>query len=322
MFKIFCTLSGFWLCGLLAASGALALPMADGTTLAGDIVSFNDAGIILRTADDKYTDRLPWLKFSQGALLMLYTNAQNAKVRPYVAPFILPPAPAAAQKPKPAVKINEVSRLEPPDSAPVFGALFSSPVVLVALLLIYAANLYAGYEIARYRSRPAGLVMGVSAVAPIAGPIIFLSMIPRAAAEETAEPVEAVAPAPAEQEPHRFAVPGAPPPEEIHIAAASWQPAGGDKPRVEAQVFQRGQFMFNRRFFETRFPGFFGSIRGDDDRHKEMVIKATKGEFVVERVTRIGPNDAHFEVVKDGVHQEVIIPFADMQEVRVHQKGP
>ena len=165
--------------------------------------------------------------------------------------------------------------------------------------------------------RPVEVVMGVSAVLPIVGPAIFLSMMPPPVLAEAAE---AAPEAPAELEPHRFAVPGAPPPEDIHIVAASWQPAGADKPHVEPQVFQRGQFMFNRRFFETRFSGFFGSIRGDDDRHKELVVKATKGEFIVQRISRIGANEAHFEVVKAGVHQEVIVPFADIQEVRVNPK--
>ena len=300
--------------------------MADGTTITGDISGFNDSGIILRTPDEKYTDRLPWLKFSQQGLIQLYTNTQNTKVRPYVAPFILPTATAAEQPPKPAVKISEVSRLDPPAPAPILGALFSSPVVLVALLLVYAANLYAGYEVARYRSKSVGMVMGVSAVVPIAGPAIFLSMIPAPAAAESAEstePVETVdasQPAPAAQEPHRFTVPGMAPQGDIHIVEASWQPAGAEKPHAESQIFQRGQFMFNRRFFETRFPGFFGSIRGDEDRHKELVVKATKGEFIVERITRIGANEAHFEVVKAGVHQEVIVPFADMHEVRVNPR--
>jgi hypothetical protein len=317
--KILCTVFGFWLCGLLAASGALALSMADGTTLTADIVSFNDDGIILRTADEKYTDRLPWLKFSQQGLLQLYENTGNPKVRPFVVPFILPRATAAEQPPRRAVKINEVSRLDPPAPASIFGALFSSPVTLLALLLVYAANLYAGYEVARYRSKPVELVMGVSAVLPIAGPAIFLSMMPAPAAAEAADAAPA---APAEMEPHRFAVPGSTPqPEDIHIATASWQPPGAGAHNVEPQVFQRGQFMFNRRFFETRFPGFFGSIRGEDDRYKELVVKATKGEFIVQRITRIGANDAHFEVVKGGVHQEVIVPFADMQEVRVNPKA-
>lgn len=297
--------------------------MADGTTLTADISAFNDSGIILHKPDEKYTDRLPWLKFSQQGLIQLYTNTQNAKVRPFVAPFILPAAAAAEQPPKPAVKISEVLRLDPPAHAAIMGALVSSPVVLVALLLIYAANLYAGYLVARYRSKPVGVVMGVSAVAPVAGPAIFLSMIPSAVEAEATELVEAVdaaEPAPAAQEPHRFTVPGVAPQGDIHIVEASWQPVGAEKPHAESQIFQRGQFMFNRRFFETRFPGFFGSIRGDDDRHKELVVKATKGEFIVERITRIGANDAHFEVVQAGVHQEVIVPFADIHEVRVNPK--
>ena len=319
MRKIVCTFFGFWLCGLLAASGALTLPLADGTTITGDIVTFNENGIQLRTPDNKYTDRLPWLKFSQEGLKQLAANTQNPKIRPFVEPFIEPPA--VERPPKPAVKISEVSRLDPPAPASIVGALFSSPVSLLALLLVYAANLYAGYEVARYRSKPIDLVMGVSAVLPIVGPAIFLSMIPRPVAAEAVEMAQAAQAAPAELEPHRFAVPGAPPPEDIHIAAASWHPAGAEGHPVEPQIFQRGQFMFNRRFFETRFPGFFGSIRGEEDRHKELVVKAAKGEFNVHRITRIGANDAHFEVVKAGVHQEVIVSFADMQEVRINPRA-
>ena len=313
MRKIVCTIFGFWLCGLLAASGALTLPLADGTTITGDIVSFNDNGIVLRAADDKYT-RLPWLKFSQEGLKQLAVNAQNPKIRPFVVPFI--DLPAVEHPPMPAVKISEVSRLDPPAPASIFGALFSSPISLLALLLIYAANLYAAYEVARYRAKPVGMVMGVSAGLPIVGPAVFLSMIPPPV---VADAVEAAPVAAAEQEPHRFTVPGPPPPD-IHIVAASWQPAGAEGHPVEPQVFLRGQFMFNRRFFETRFPGFFGSIRGDEDRQKELVVKTAKGEFIVERIMRIGANDAYFEVVRAGVHQEVIVPFADMQEVRVNPR--
>ena len=44
------------------------------------------------------------------------------------------------------------------------------------MLLLYAANIYAGYEISIFRARPPALVCGVSAVLPLIGPIIFLSM--------------------------------------------------------------------------------------------------------------------------------------------------
>ncbi len=120
MRKIVCTVFGFWLCGLLAASGALTLPMADGTTLTGDIVSFNENGLQLRTPDDKYTDRLPWLKFSQDGLMQLYgehAEPENQAVCGAVHPAA---AAAAEHPPKPAVKINEVSRLEPPAPAVAF----------------------------------------------------------------------------------------------------------------------------------------------------------------------------------------------------------
>ena len=46
------------------------------------------------------------------------------------------------------MKVQEVSRLELPPKQSLFSALFSSSVGLVMLILIYAANIYAGYEIA------------------------------------------------------------------------------------------------------------------------------------------------------------------------------
>ena len=69
-----------------------------------------------------------------------------------------------------------MSRLELPPQGSLFATLLSSSVGFVALLLIYAANIYAAYEIAIVRARPIGMVMGVAAVLPILGPIIFLSL--------------------------------------------------------------------------------------------------------------------------------------------------
>jgi hypothetical protein len=61
--------------------------------------------------------------------------------------------------------------------------------------------------------------------------------------------------------------------EEIHIVTGSWEvgapPAPPDQPQTE--VFQRGQFTFNRRFFETKFSGFFGMMRREAD--KDMVLR-------------------------------------------------
>ncbi|MEI6194014.1 MAG: hypothetical protein WCS42_06765, partial [Verrucomicrobiota bacterium] len=170
MQKIFRILFGLWLGSLLVAARADTFPLADSTSLTGDIISFNDSGVIIRLADGKYTDRVGWTKFSQDGLKQL---SENPKIKPLVEPFIEIPLSARPQKPE--VKVNEATRLEVPPKQSLLGALFSSSVGLFALVLIYAANIYAGYEIAVVRIRPKALVMGVAAVLPIVGPIIFLA---------------------------------------------------------------------------------------------------------------------------------------------------
>ena len=321
MRKIVWTIAGFWLCGLLAAAGADSFPLADGTTVSGDVVSFNDNGIIFRTADDKYTDRLPWVKFSQDGLKQL---AQTPKIKPFVEPFIMPEAPARTSRPE--VTVGTVSRLDRSSPASLFGGLFSSGIGLVALLLIYAANIYAGYEIALFSARPLAVVMGASAVLPFAGPVIFLSLpglreADAPAVEET--PAETPAEgAPVENAPHRFVVPGVKPEEEIHIAAGSWEAGAPPAPpnQPETEIFQRGQFMFNRRFFETKFSGFFGIVRREADKDKILQVKTPHALFVAERITRIAANEVHFEVLRGDVRQEVMVPFAEIQEVQLKHR--
>lgn len=328
MRKLLWTFSGIWLCGLLAAAGAASFPMADGTTVSGDIVSFNDNGVILRTGDDKYTERLPWLKFSQTGLAQL---AQNPKIDPFVEPFIAPPPPDRSAKPE--IKLQTVMRLDRSSPASLFGGLFSSGVGLLVLLLIYAGNIYAGYEIAKFRARPSAVVIGTAAALPILGPAIFLSMpgLRTMAAPVAETPAEtsveisaeiSAEDAPVQNEPHRFVVPGMKPEEEIHIVAGSWEagapPTPPDQP--ETETFQRGQFMFNRRFFETKFSGFFGIIRPEADKAKVLQVKTTRTLFVAERIARITANEAYFEVMRGDSRQEVMVPFAEIQEIQLKHK--
>lgn len=324
MRKLLWTVSGLWLCGLLAAAGADSFSMADGTTVSGDVVSFNDNGVIIRMEGDKYTDRLPWIKFSTDGLKQL---ARNPKIDPFVEPFIAPPPVGRA--PKPEVKIQDVTRLDRLASASLFGGLFSSGVGLLALLLIYAANIYAGYEIALFRARPLALVMGAAAVLPVLGPAIFLSLPGlRVTAAERAEETSAETPAegaPAANEPHRFLVPGVEKPEEeIHIATGSWEAGAPPAPPEQqaTEIFQRGQFMFNRRFFETKFSGFFGIVRREADKDKVLQVKTPHALFVAERITRIAANEVHFEVLRGDSRQEMMVPFAEIQEVQLKHKKP
>ena len=335
MRKLLWSILGLWLCGLLSA-GADTLQLTDGTTVTGDPISYTDNGVILREADDSYTDRLPWLKFSQASLKLL---AQNPKIAPFVLPFIEPPPPAATQKPQ--INVSEPARLAYFASASLLAGLFASPVTLVILLLIYAANLFAAYEVAMFRNKPLGAVIGTSAVLPVIGPAIFLSMAAppvqeEAPVEEAAAPAAPGAPGvppPAAPEPHHFIVPhtAAPPPpqpgtaptaaqEEIHIVAGGFSGEPPPPPQTKTEIFQRGQFMFNRRFFETKFSGFFGIIRAEADRGKVLMVKIPTTLLTVERISRISANEVHFEVLQGGQRQEVAVPFADIQQIQLkHQ---
>ena len=311
MRRIFWTILGLWLCGLFVAVGADTFPLTDGTSVTGDVISYNDNGVVFRLEVDKYSNRVPWTKFSQAALKQL---ANNPKIRLLAEPFI-ETAPVVERTKKTEVKVHEVSRLELPPKQSLFGALFSSSVGLVVLLLIYAANIFAGYEIAVVRSRPIALVMGVAVVLPILGPIIFLAMPVRV------EPAKTVAPRP-EAIPHTFAVPGAAQPVAagIHIVEASWQKeapaAGSDAP----QIFQRGQFTFNRRFFETKLSGFFSMIRRESEKNLMLTVKTGRALFVVERITRIATNEMHVEVAQGAAKQEIMVPFAEIVEVQIKPK--
>jgi hypothetical protein len=307
--KLFWIILSLGLCGGFAAvSRADTFQLIDGTPVSGDIVLFNEGGITLRTASGSYTN-VVWPKFSQDSLKQL---AQNPKIKPLAEAFIETPP---ARPRNMVIQIQDVSRPALPPKESLFAALLSSSVGFVALLLIYAANVYAGYEIAIVRARPIGLVMGVSAVLPILGPIIFLCLpMP----QETAPAEE---PSPAEQ--HAFTVPGGAPAGGgpatggIHVTGAAAARATG---HPEAQVFQRGQFMFNRRFFETKFSGFFSVVRRPAEKDLVLVIKAGRNQLVAQRITRIAANEAYFEVAQGGGRQEVMVPFADIQEIQLKHK--
>jgi len=313
--RILWIISGLWLCGLLVAVGADTYQLTDDTSLTGDVISYSDNGVVFRLEADKYTQRIPWTKFSQDALKLL---SKNPKIRPLAEPFI-ETEPVAEQTKKVEVKVHDVSRLELPPKQSLFGALFSSSVGLVMLMLIYAANVYAGYEIAVVRSQPILLVMGVAVVLPVLGPIVFLVLPART--ESTS--VAAVRP---EAAAHTFAMPGAAQPGAaqpvaagIQIVEASWQkdgPGAGGAP----QIFQRGQFTFNRRFFETKFSGFFAMIRREAEKNLVLTVKTGRTLFVVERITRISTNEMHVEVAQGAGKQELLVPFAEIVEVQLKPK--
>jgi len=298
----FLFLLSLWL-GLTAnVFAAETLSLTDGTSVSGDIVKFDDNGIMIHTTADAYTT-FPWAKFSQEALKQL---AANPKIKPIIEPFIEPTA--ADRPPKPEIKAPTVTRvIKSPDELhpSIFGGLVHSSLGWFILLMIYAANLYAAFEIAVVRGKPIGVAMAISAVLPLAGPIFFLSQPIKAPPTEEETPAEG---APA------AAAPGSPA-EEIQIVSASWQGGSIEEKKLQPLVFSRGKFTFNKRFVETKFAGFIGEAKGDAKTFT-MEVKTLKETFAVECIKQVGANEAIFETPTG----QVTLPFADIQEVKLNPR--
>jgi len=297
--------------------------LVSGGTITGDVLpsSANDAGAQIKVGEGEYK-RVSWASFSQDDLKKF---ARMPKLQPYVEPFILISPEEKIKKTE--VTIKQPPRLERPHAISLLGALLGSGPGLLILLVIYAANLYAAYEISIFRGQPLGLVCGVSALLPVIGPIVFLSRgtrlppadqtweaAPAAAGAADAAPgagaaTDAVNPMQAE---------GAPHPASLHLAHS--EPAKEASNLPSTTTYQRGQFTFNRRFFETKFPGFFGVVRRDADRDMVLVIRSARGEYMGQRISRIAANDLHLQVQKGAASEEVMIPFQDIQEIVLKHK--
>ena len=310
--------------GILALFAASACgetyKLSTGETLIGDVMATTatDQGVQIKVGEGEY-QKVPWASFSQDDLKAF---ARNQRMQPFVEPFIEPDLGAKIKKKE--VNIKQPPRLERPAKQSLVGALFSSSVGIFVLLVLYGANVYAGYEVAIFRAQPPMLVSGLSAI-PILGfavPIVFLSMPTKLGPTQPA--VEVVpAEGPVESgsgadvvNPMQAA--GAEHPTGLKLAHAEPDLAKSSLP--ETVKYQRGQFTFNRRFFETKFPGFFGVVKREAEKDMVLIIKSSRGEYAGERISRIAANDLHLEVHRGHTSEEVLIPFQEIQEIRLKHR--
>jgi len=305
--------------------GADTFPLLDGKSITGEILptGANEQGVQIKVGEGQY-EKVAWTNFSQGDLKKFQANP---KLAPLVEPYI--EITTAERIKKTEVVIKPAPRLDRPPSRSFFGAVFSSGLGWFLMLILYAAIIYAGYEVAIFKAQPIPLVMGLSAI-PFLGffaPIVFLAMPtklqPTEQTWETAPEAGAgAAPAaegasPAADAVNPMQVEGVAHPTKLHLAHT-------EKPKSEAPAvttFQRGQFTFNRRFFETKFPGFFGVVRREAERDMVLLIKAARGEYACERISRITGNEVHLEVKKGDAAHEVVVPFQEIKEIQLKHKN-
>jgi hypothetical protein len=313
---------------MLALVGrAESFKLVNGQEITGEVLatSANDQGVQIKVGEGSY-ERVPWTSFSQEDLKRL---SQNQRMQAFIEPFIEITREQKIKMTDPNLKQPE--RLERPSGRSILGAMFSSGLGIFLLFLIYAANVYAGYEVALFRARPPMVVAGLSAIPFLgfAAPIAFLAMPTRidrptgrvepaqSAVEASSAPVvnpmksdvaHAANPMLNESVAH---------PAGLHIAHEEKQ----QEPSLpQAVSYQRGQFTFNRRFFETKFSNFFGVVRREGDKDMVLVIKSARGHYAGERISRIAQNDLHLEVHHGGVSEEVMIPFQEIQEIKLQHK--
>jgi hypothetical protein len=307
---------GLVVCGLLAmAARAETFKLVTGDTVTGELLatSANDQGVQVKIGEGDY-QRVPWSSFSQDDLKKF---RQTKKLEQLVEPFIEITQEEKIQKTE--VPTKPPPRLARPPAQSLFGALFSSGLGLFLVLVVYAGNIYAGYEVALFRAQPVPLVCGVSAVLPVAGPIIFLSMPTKM------QPAQQTWDAPAEPSPAAAANDAVNPMQAEGAAHPTGLKMHTEEPEAKpeeaaATVYQRGQYTFNRRFLETKFAGFFGVVRRDSEKDLVLIIKSARGLYVGQRISRIASNDLHLQVVRGHVSEEVLIPFQEIQEIRVQHK--
>ena len=300
------------LCGLLSgvAPGA-TFKLSTGQTMTGDIVESgsNDATALINIGDGKY-ERVAWGQFAQEDLKgFMERFAGNKKIIEAVEPFIEVSADERAKVTE--VTIKPVPRLDQPAKGSIVGSLFQSSLGIFLVVLIYAANVFAGYEISIFRAQSMPLVTGLAAI-PILGlvsNIIFLSM-PTHVQKKTEADLAFEAQS---AETPTFAMPG----QEAAAQEAAEAAAGHAAPAAaKAEVYSRGQTTFNKRFFETKFASFFGISRREEDKAKQLVFKTTKGEFIAQRITRITASEIYIQAERGGsASVEMSLQFPEIQEV-------
>jgi len=305
-----------WLAAGAATLHADSFGLTDGTTVTGDLLSADERGVMFKLPSGETSERVPWIKFSQEALKTMQKVPKAAR---YLEPFLDVDVSKKAQKRD--VLIHEWEKPSRQAAASFLGGFFGTGFGMLVLFLAYAASLYAAYEIAIVRAYPWPLVCGVAAVFPLLGPVVFLCLPTRVVshADESGgdwksyEAEEAAAAAAAVAATEGGAEGGG-----LQIAAATAAPAAPAMHPTER--YPRGQFTFNRRFFETKFPSWFSVVRRDSDKELCILFKTARGNYTCTRFSRITANDLTLHVPEGTSARDVVVPFQEVQEVILKHK--
>jgi hypothetical protein len=311
---------------MLNGANAGSYALTDGSTVVGEPETYGDEGVGIRKSDGNVVP-LAWGRFTYEALKQLYSDASTPRQKAIVEPLIqdLPSDKPAARE----ITVKPIATPDRPSGHLGLLAIFTSPMGWVILLVLYGTNLFAAYEVALFRNQPIQTVCGLAAI-PLFGvgsPIYYLAMPTRALLDDDSGQTTGL-----ESDTAPIAMPAgssrATSTPREPTAAASREVSSPSAPApVSAQaalpapvVFARGDFSFNRRFFETKLPGFFRVVLSEADKDMVILIKSSRGDFTGKRIPRITQTELYLQVFKEGASSEEMIPFGEVLEVQIRHK--
>lgn len=326
--------AGLLLCCALifvsASAFAGTYTLLDGSKIEGEPISLNDNGIVFHASDGTDLPRIAYEKFTQDSIRALLQEVKTPRDRSMLQPYLDDDEPPKDKAERREIIVKAVETPPRPTGSLGVMAIFGSPVGLFVLFVIYCANLFAAYEVATYRSQPVSTVCGLAAI-PFFGvlsPIIFLAMPSRQLVDFPEMELQTrfkATPPPADVPENAPTAAPPPPPEAPRKPAAYDHPAGPmarDLMPVlpEPIVFRRGEFSFNKRFFETKLAAFLKMVPGEADKDLVVNVISARGDLIGRRITRVTANELYLQVFKGDVTADEMIPFTEVLEVRILHK--
>lgn len=299
--------SGLLFAGLTSAF-AETYETLDGKLLNGPPLSITRDGVAFRDASGSQGERVGYTNLTQAAIQELL---KNPKARKFAEPFLEMPIDSTNSNRQP-IELKPFDRLERPDSQGGLSKLGSSSFGVIFLLLLVLANLYSAYEVGIFRNYNPWMVLGISVILPVVTQIGFLCM-PTHVPKSVSEHVDATA-----AHVPTFTTTGGSPGAERQAAAAA---AIAASPTAVAglPVYKRGEFTFNKRFFETKLPGFFGLRPSEAEKGLVCEVKTVKGTLICNRVVRATAAEACLQILSGSSIEEVNVPFTDIVEITIKQ---
>jgi hypothetical protein len=303
-----------WL-ALWVSADAAAFKKLNGQVVIGEPAQANDRGILVRPTNSAPSEWIAWTNLTQETLRHIVTT--SPKYREQAAIYLDEDEVEVAKKKRAEVKYKEGPQLARPDPKAGFGRLFTAPIMLAICGALYLANLYAAYEVSLFRNYHWGLVAGLSALVPVLPWGIFLCLPTRLKhSEEELAAITAQEQAMQEWRSATYTLPS----EGQAAAATEEAPSAPRGPHPPPVVYQRGQTMFNRRFFETKLSGFLRMVPSDAEKDMILLVSSSRGEHQGTRISRLTPNEIFLHTVKGDSSAEVIIPFNEIKSIAVRHK--